>query len=271
MESTLSVLTTFLLMVTIASSQRTRPHAHAYPNAQHASPALWQPNLNTSWQWQLSTPVDQSVNVQMYDIDMFDNDAGVVASLHNAGRKVMCYVDVGTWENWRPDADQFPKSVKGKNNGWPGEKWLDIRRIDILGPIMKARMDLCKAKGFDALEPDNIDGYTNSTGFPLTYQDQITYNTFIANEAHARGLSVALKNDLDQVGDLLPIFDFALDEQCFQYNECNLLLPFIGANKAVFEVEYKLNTNKFCPSANAMNFNSMKKHLSLDAYRVPCR
>jgi hypothetical protein len=136
---------------------------------------------------------------------------------------------------------------------------------------MKARMDLCKAKGFDALEPDNIDGYTNSTGFPLTYQDQITYNTFIANEAHARGLSVALKNDLDQIGDLLAIFDFALDEQCFQYNECSLLLPFISANKAVFEVEYKLNTNKFCPSANAMNFNSMKKHLSLDAYRVPCR
>jgi len=270
MKSMFSGFVTLLLLATISSSQTTRPHAHAYPT-RPVGRTLWQPELNTSWQWQLSTPVDQSVNVQLYDIDMFDNDASVVASLHNAGRKVMCYVDVGTWENWRPDANQFPNSVKGKNNGWPGEKWLDIRRVDILGPIMRARMDLCKAKGFDALEPDNIDGYTNSTGFPLTYQDQITYNAFIANEAHARGLSVALKNDLDQISDLLSLFDFALDEQCFQYNECSLLLPFISANKAVFEVEYKLNTNKFCPSANAMNFNSMKKHLSLDAYRVPCR
>jgi len=260
-----------LAVAAIASAQQAREHAHAFPSLYAAKATIWKPDLNTSWQWQLSTPVDQTVNVKMYDIDMFDNDASVVAALHTAGRKVTCYIDVGTWENWRPDASQFPASVKGKNNGWPGEKWLDIRRIDILGPIMKARMDLCQAKGFDAMEPDNVDGYTNSTGFPLTYQDQIAYNTFIASEAHARNLAVALKNDLDQVGDLLPSFDFALNEQCFQYNECNLLTPFISANKAVFEVEYKLNTNKFCPSANAMNFNSMKKHLSLDVYRVPCR
>jgi len=89
--------------------------------------------------------------VQMYDIDMFDNDASVVASLHHKGRKVVCYIDVGTWENWRPDAKKFPKFVLGKHNGWPGEKWLDIRSIDILGPIMQARMDLCQAKGFDAM------------------------------------------------------------------------------------------------------------------------
>jgi hypothetical protein len=260
-----------ILAIASASAQQDREHAHAVPNRQGAQTTIWKPALKTSWQWQLSTPVDQTVNAKMYDIDMFDNDASVVASLHAAGRKVMCYVDVGTWENWRPDAVQFPASVKGKNNGWPGEKWLDIRRLDILGPIMKARMDLCKAKGSDALEPDNIDGYSNTTGFPLTYQDQIAYNTFIANEAHARGLAVALKNDLDQVGDLLPLFDFALDEQCFQYNECNLLLPFISAKKPVFEVEYKLDTSKFCPSANAMNFNSLKKHLNLNAYKEACR
>lgn len=262
---------TFLILAGSGWGQQPRLHGHAQPSLPKPVATGWQPGLNTSWQWQLSTPVDQSVNVQMYDIDMFDNDASVVASLHAAGRKVMCYIDVGTWENWRPDAGQFPNSVKGKNNGWPGEKWLDIRQISILGPIMQARMDQCVAKGFDAMEPDNIDGYSNASGFPLSYQDQITYNTYIATQAHARGLSVALKNDLEQVGDLLASFDFALDEQCFQYNECNLLLPFISASKAVFEVEYKLNTSKFCPSANAMNFNSMKKKLSLDAYRVPCR
>jgi hypothetical protein len=265
------VILAVLALANASWSQQGREHAHAWPSETKAAAARWQPALNTSWQWQLSTPVDQSVNVKMYDIDMFDNDATVVASLHSAGRKVMCYIDVGTWENWRADASKFPASVKGKNNGWPGEKWLDIRRIDVLGPIMKSRMDQCQAKGFDAIEPDNIDAYTNSTGFPLTHQDQINYNVFIAKEAHSRGLSVTLKNDLDQISDLISYFDFALDEQCFQYNECSLLLPFINAGKAVFEVEYKLNTSSFCPSANAMDFNSMKKHLNLDAYRVPCR
>jgi hypothetical protein len=234
--------------------------------------SIWQPPLNTSWQWQLTGTINQSVNVQMFDIDMFDNSASVVASLHAKGSKVICYISAGTREKWRPDANKFPAIVLGKKvAGWVGERWLDIRRIDILGPIMTARMDLCRSKGFDGLEPDNIDGYENPTGFPLTYQDQINYNTFLANEAHSRGLSIGLKNDVDQVTDLLPYFDWALDEQCFQYKECGKLVPFINAGKAVFEVEYRLKTSQFCPQANAMNFNSMKKHLSLNAWRDPCR
>ena len=132
-------------------------------------------------------------------------------------------------------------------------------------------MDLCKSKGFDGVEFDNVDGYSNNTGFPLTYNDQLTYNTWLANQAHTRGLSVALKNDLGQVNDLLPYFDWALDEQCFQYTECGKLQPFINAGKAVMEVEYNLAPTQFCPKANALNFNSLKKHLSLSAYRVACR
>jgi hypothetical protein len=234
--------------------------------------SVWLPGFNTSWQWQLTTPVDQTVNAQMYDIDMFDNDASVVTSLHAQGRKVICYMSVGTFENWRPDAASFPAVVKGNAvSGWPGENWLDIRRLDILGPIMRVRLDLCQTKGFDGVEPDNIDGYTNSTGFPLTAQDQINYNRFLANEAHARGLSVGLKNDVAQVQALLPYFEWALNEQCFQYNECNTLAPFIAAGKAVFEVEYSLSASQFCPQANALNFNALQKNLNLDAFRIPCR
>ena len=268
------VASVILFLSLLGGTQEVRSHGHPdrHLTSQPNHPIIWQPPLQTSWQWQLPTPVDQKINVQMYDIDMFDNDANVVASLHSKGRKVVCYIDVGTWENWRPDAKKFPNVVKGKPvSGWQGERWLDIRRIDILGPIMKARMDLCQAKGFDGMEPDNVDGYSNDTGFPLTYADQIRYNKFVANEAHARGLSVGLKNDVDQVGDLLSSFDWSLDEQCFQYTECHKLLPFIEANKAVFEVEYFLPTDKFCPKANSLNFNSMKKHLNLGKYRVPCR
>ncbi|HWY54985.1 MAG TPA: endo alpha-1,4 polygalactosaminidase [Terriglobales bacterium] len=261
-----------LLFHLLGVAQEIRSHGHPPPQFASHRPKVWRPPLKTSWQWQLTTPIDEKVSARMYDIDMFDNDASVVASLHRKGRRVVCYIDVGTWENWRPDAKKFPKSVLGEAvSGWPGERWLDIRRIDILGPIMRARMDQCQAKGFDGMEPDNVDGYTNDSGFPLTYNDQIAYNTFIAKETHARGLSVGLKNDLDQITDLLPSFDWALDEQCFQYSECSKLLPFIQADKAVFEVEYFLSTSKFCPEANSLNFNSMKKHLDLGIYRVPCR
>ncbi|MFA6161789.1 MAG: endo alpha-1,4 polygalactosaminidase, partial [Patescibacteria group bacterium] len=233
---------------------------------------IWKPALNTSWQWQLTgLPVDQSVNALMFDIDVFDNDASVIASLKAKGKKVICYFSAGSYENWRPDAASFPATVKGKSNGWAGENWLDIRNIAILGPIMTARLDLAKSKGCDGVEPDNIDGYTNSTGFTLTATDQITYNKFLANEAHKRGLSIGLKNDIDQVTQLLPYFDWALNEQCFQYNECDTLVPFVNAGKAVFNVEYSLTTTAFCSKANAMNFNSLKKDLNLTATRTACR
>ncbi len=232
---------------------------------------IWKPALNTSWQWQLTGTIDQTVDAQMFDIDGFDQSAATVASLKSKGKRVVCYFSAGSWEDWRPDAAQFPAAVKGSSNGWPGERWLDIRNLSALKPIMDARIKMCKDKGFDAVEPDNIDGYTNNTGFPLTAANQIAYNKYLADAAHAQGMSIALKNDIDQVSQLLPYYDFAINEQCFQYGECNTLLPFIAAGKAVFNVEYSLNTTQFCPQANSMNFNSLKKDLNLSATRTACR
>ena len=233
--------------------------------------SIWRPALDTSWQWQLTGAIDTSVAVQMFDVDLFDVDASVVKALHDKGARVVCYMSAGSYENWRPDQASFPASVLGQSNGWPGEKWLDVRQLDVLEPIMKARLDLCVSKGFDGVEFDNVDGYTNSTGFPLTAADQLTYDRFLAGQAHARGLSAALKNDLDQIPDLLGDFDWALNEQCFEYDECDALKAFVSAGKAVFNVEYNLETSGFCPEANTLNFNSMKKNLALDVPRWPCR
>jgi endo-alpha-1,4-polygalactosaminidase (GH114 family) len=250
---------------------------HIQRNFEGTPPAWWQPPINTSWQWQLTDPLDLSFDVDMYDIDLFDNTASTVAALHAQGRKVLCYVSVGSWEDWRPDADQFPESVLGNDyEGWPGERWLDIRQIELLAPIMRARFDLCQAKGFDGIEPDNIDGYTNDTGFPLTYQDQLTYNIWLANEAHARGLSIGLKNDDEQVGDLLPHFDWAMTEDCFADEWCTEMEPFIAAGKAVFAAEYtdQMTVDQFlnqvCPQAEAMAFSAILKGRDLDAWRRGC-
>jgi hypothetical protein len=263
MKLTHLVSTLLLLLVILAGCGQSQPA----PDTSQ----IWQPAVHASFQWQLSEPVDLSVDAAVYDIDLFDTPANVVAALHARGRYVICYIDVGSWENWRPDAQQFPASVLGKvYTGYPDERWLDIRQVSILAPLIEARMDQCQAKGFDAIEPDNIDGYENDTGFPLTAQDQLTYNRFLAQQAHARGLSIGLKNDWDQVGDLLASFDWALSEDCFAQQQCDTLKPFIQAGKAVFDVEYTLDPSAFCPQARAMQFSALKKHLSLDAYRVAC-
>lgn len=233
--------------------------------------AIWQPTPGTTWQWQLTGTIDTSYDVQMYDIDLFNAPQSKIDQLHSDGRIVICYFSAGSWEDWRPDANGFPDSVKGSSNGWPGEKWLDIRQLDILGPIMEDRMDLAVQKNCDGLEPDNIDGWDgNNTGFPLTADDQLTYNRWLATQAHERNLSIGLKNDLGQVNQLLNDFDWALDEECFEWDGCEALLPFISAGKAIFHVEYNKNTSQFCPQANAWGFSSMKKRLDLDEWMEPC-
>ncbi|MBD0739676.1 hypothetical protein BGM09_09525 [Streptomyces sp. CBMA29] len=235
-----------------------------------AAPAYWRPRARTAWQWQLSGTVDTSVDVPVYDIDGFENGADVVRRLHAAGRKVICYINVGAWESFRPDAKSFPASVRGEGDGWDGERWLDIRRVDVLRPLMAARFDMCREKGFDAVEPDLMDGYANTTGFPLTAAQQITYNRMIADLAHERGLAVGLKNDVDQVATLVRYFDFAVNEECAQYDECARMSPFIAADKPVFHVEYKQRTGQFCSQSKKLGLSSMVKHLSLDAWRDPC-
>ena len=135
-------------------------------------------------------------------------------------------------------------------------------------PIMRARMEQAAQKGCDGVDPDNVDGYSNNTGFALSYNDQLTYNMALAEAAHSLGLAIGLKNDLDQIKDLVSYFDFAVNEECFQYGECDTLKPFVAARKAVFGIEYNLANSSFCRQANAMNFDFLKKNLSLDAWRI---
>jgi hypothetical protein len=245
--------------------------AAASPTASAAPARPWIPAPGTSWQWQLSGRLDLSVKAEMYDIDMFGTPATTVASLHRRGRHVVCYVDAGSYEPGRPDAASFPAAVLGAGlEGWPGERWLDIRRLDVLGPILERRLDQCRRKGFDGVEPDNVDAYANDSGFPLSAADQLRFNRFVAAAAHARGLSVGLKNDLDQVRALQPFFDWALNEQCFAYHECDALAPFARAGKAVFVAEYHLRPQVFCARARAAGYTAIRKRLELGAWRQAC-
>ncbi|MFI9174342.1 endo alpha-1,4 polygalactosaminidase [Streptomyces lincolnensis] len=230
----------------------------------------WRPRPGVAWQWQLSGRLDTTVDVPVYDIDGFDQSERTVAALHRDGRKVICYLSTGAWEDWRPDAEEFPRSVLGRGNGWEGERWLDIRRTDVLEPLMAARLDMCRDKGFDAVEPDNMDGYQNRTGFPLKASDQLRYNRLIAKLAHDRGMSVGLKNDLDQIPRLVDDFDFAVNEQCAQYDECAAMSPFIEAGKAVFHVEYELPTSRFCTESRRLKLSSLLKKYELGVWRKAC-
>ncbi len=227
----------------------------------------WHPAPQTgAWQWELQGKFELTPGADVYDIDAFEATVGDVRAIHRHRDKAVCYVDAGSSEDYRPEAAQFPKSVLGNvYEGYPEERWLDIAHFHKFAKIMEHRFDICAKKRFDAVEPDNIAGWENNTGFPLTRADQLRYNRWIVNQVHERGMAVALKNDPKQAAQLAGTFDFAIVEQCFQYEECGFYKPFIEAGKAVFEAEYELPTSKFCEAAEALQFSSIRKNVELFA------
>jgi len=238
----------------------------------------YQPAVGTTWQWQLKNTVDTSYDVEMYDIDLNDSPVSLIQELQASGKKVICYFSAGSYEDWRSDANQFAASDLGANlDGWPGERWLDIRSSNVHS-IMQSRLDLAQQKGCDGVEPDNMDGYSNDSGFDLTATDQLAYNRFIANEAHKRDLSVGLKNDLAQINNLVDYFDFILNEQCFEYSECNILTAFINQGKAAFNVEYLQEyvdsataRDSICQQSNTLQISTLVLPLLLDnQFRYSC-
>jgi Glycoside-hydrolase family GH114 len=221
-----------------------------------------------------------------------------VDAIHVRGARVVGYIDAGTAETWRPDFPEmqsFDQSCDGCLFGnplsaFPDEYWLNIttdaRGVNpntgetqtarrFLLDEMLFRLKEARLIGVDAIEFDDVDGWQNRTGLGLTGQDQLQYNTRLANLAHRMGFGVGLKNDLSQARSLQPYFDFAINEECFQYDECGPLQAWPSQyGKAVFNVEYEAAPSEFCPLANstAYNFNAIRKTDDLyDRPYTPCR
>ncbi len=211
--------------------------------------------------------------LDLYAADGVTPNTQAVRAIHRARSRAVCYVSAGSVEEWRPDAAAFPESVTGQPLAlWPGERWIDIRQRDLLRPILTARADRCARAGFDAIDWDNVDGYTQNTGFPLRADDQLAYNRMLASIAHERGMSVGLKNDLAQIPALVGSFDFAVNEQCAEFEECDRLLPFSGAGKAVVQIEYTAKPSVFCATANTRRWSAMLADRDLDGnVWQPCR
>lgn len=248
---------------------------------------LWQPPVGTTWNYVLRHPLrldDQALpNHNVYILDLFDTPTSTIAALHQRGHKVVAYFSAGTHEKWRADAAQFPRADLGrKMDDWDGETWVRTSSPAVRA-IMLARLDLARQKGFDGVDPDNVDAYDNKNGLKLTRDDAVDYVLFLAREAHARGLSAGLKNAGDIVPRVVGEVEWCVQEQCVQYGDEEQFVPFVKAGKPVFHVEYpkgddadndKHNNGREvtgkkrdkCLRAKELGFSSIIKNVRLDQW-----
>lgn len=116
------------------------------------------PTAGTTWNIQLiNVPTaDQADDTayHLWDFDMEDSDKSLIDAFHAKNHSVVCYFSAGSWENYRSDADQFPKAALGKvMKGWRDEKWVDTRNAGVRD-VMRKRIQMAKDKGCDAIDAD---------------------------------------------------------------------------------------------------------------------
>jgi hypothetical protein len=237
--------------------------------------AIKRPPNDAGFAISLSNPeLAPTTGIGVYEVDLFDTEPPTIDALHAAGGYVICYFSAGSIENWRPDVTDFPERAIGKDyDGWDGERWLDIRQREALAPILNARMDLALEKNCDAVDPDNVDGFSNATGFDISADDQRGFNLWLAEAAHRRGLAIGLKNAPEMVADLAETFDFAVIENCAAQQTCGGYAPFAARKKAVFQIEYREETadwDSVCREAARRGFTAILAGLALDGTAQTC-
>jgi hypothetical protein len=239
---------------------------------QTSQAAWWQPAQGITWEIQLSTTPNSLLPVNAYDVDLFDTPQATLDQMAALGITRICYFSAGSYEDWRADADQLAPYRGNPLQGWEGEWWIDIRRAEVR-TVMMNRLDVAVSKGCEAVDPDNVDGFANDSGLGLTREDQIDYLRFLSDQAHARGLAIGLKNAVELVPDLVESFDFAVNESCFDYQECGTLQPFTAANKPVLQIQYggKKEARRLCKRANELGFSTLLKSQDLDGKRIACQ
>jgi endo-alpha-1,4-polygalactosaminidase (GH114 family) len=254
-------------------------HNNDYSDTNTTNYSGWKPAPGISWQIVLSdTLSDSSANAEVFDIDLFTNTADTITKLHSLDKKVICYFSVGSYEDFRPDSNQFMLTDYGNGlDGWQGEWWLNTNSLNVRA-IMLRRMDLAVEKGCDGIDPDNIDGFENDSGLELSQDTAVEYLTFLASEAHKRNLAIGLKNGGNIVDRIVGMMQWEVNEQCKQFNECSLFQPFIAAKKPVFHIEYPSSAPNvdaetkatICGNSDTTGFSTVLKNMNLDNWFETC-
>jgi hypothetical protein len=215
--------------------------------------------------------------VDYLEIDGFDSSKELVTQIKANGTKAICYISVGTAEDFRPDFAELKKIPNTVGKAYPnfaGDYFINTNHWRDFFPVMEKRIMMCKDKGFDYVDFDVIDSYAvdpKESGFDLTEETQIAYIMALTDAAHAAGLKTVQKNTTELAVKLEPHFDALLLEQCMEYDFCDEAAPYVRAEKPVFNIEYPDSTKEdiyaqavICRKSEQAGIRTIFSNLALD-------
>jgi hypothetical protein len=222
--------------------------------------AVQLPPVNGQFDYQIGGAYRPAASVRIVDRDRTSHPAPGVYNV--------CYINAFQtqaasdrwWRSHHPTL--LLRTANGKaveDPGWPGELVLDVgtaHKRAALARIVGRWIDGCARKGFQAVEPDNLDSYSRSHHL-LTLTDDVDFATLLVDRAHAAGLAIAQKNtaELHRRGRRIAGFDFAIAEECQVYSECSSYTKAYGRH--VIEVEYTDNGRRYYRRACAARGNQI--------------
>ncbi|MGW2562272.1 endo alpha-1,4 polygalactosaminidase [Streptomyces sp. NPDC001514] len=206
------------------------------PTTATPRPAVTPPPAHALFDYQLHTPYAPPPGVTVV---VRDHTSPPAPGIYN-----ICYVNAfqaqpGAEQEWDPDLllrDASGAVVMDKE--WD-EAMLDIRtgpKRERIARRVHTWIDECAAKGYQAVEPDNYDTYTRAPAGLLTADHAKAFLSMLARHAHAKGLAIGQKN----TAELAPAreeagVDFAVVEECGQYDECEDYVAAFGDHVIVIE------------------------------------
>jgi Glycoside-hydrolase family GH114 len=208
---------------------------------------------NATFDYQIGGDYPPVTGVRVVSRDWFSG-----RPLAGPGTYSVCYVNAFQTQddeagvNRRDERSNWPRDLVltalGDDPDWGGEYLVDLStaaRRQRAAQWVKPMVDTCAAKGFAAVEYDNLDSWTRFDGtprqgaVPFGRAQAVAYAELLTDYAHSKNLAVGQKNtpQLGRVTSLQVVgFDFAVAEQCGQYDECGAYTAVFG--NRVVDVEY---------------------------------
>ena len=121
--------------------------------------------------------------------------------------------------------------------GWPDEVLYDDqhpRAAQQVAELVGRALDAVR-QGLPGVDLDNVDSWTRSRGL-LDVDDAEALANLLVSAAHDRDLAVGQKNAAEHSERFRALFDFAVVEECAQYDECEAYTDAYG--ELVYAVEY---------------------------------